>query len=104
MKTTMVNALLKAIETSELQKENTVRISREDAEEIVRLLGGKKNEPWTPVGADGRVQFYCAECAKSFRAEPREDAECYEKWHYHTWYANCPDCRREVSQTDRYWR
>jgi DNA-directed RNA polymerase subunit RPC12/RpoP len=50
------------------------------------------------------VQFYCMDCGKSFLAVPREDRECFEKWQYHTWYAACPSCRREIVQTDRYWR
>ena len=34
----------------------------------------------------------------------REDKESFEKWHYRTWYADCPWCKREVSQNDGYWR
>ena len=41
---------------------------------------------------------------KMLRAEAREDKDCFERYHYHTWYADCPNCKKEVSQNDRYWR
>ena len=104
MRYSMINALQQAIETSNLQNDDYVHITRKEAEEILQLLGGRTNPPWTPKDADGKVQFYCANCSSSFWSDAREDEEWYKKWHYHTWYANCPTCKQEVSQTDMYWR
>ena len=100
----LIRILRQAIETAGLEGKDSVLISRDDAEAILRMLSGEEETPWTPVGKDGRVQFYCMDCGKSFLADPREDRECFEKWQYHTWYAACPSCRREIVQTDRYWR
>jgi DNA-directed RNA polymerase subunit RPC12/RpoP len=104
MRYAMINALHQAIAAADLQNTDRVLITRKEAEEILRLLGGQCSPQWTPKGTDGKVQFYCVNCSKSFWSDSREDTECFEKWHYHTWYANCPTCKREVSQSDRYWR
>lgn len=104
MKYAMINALHQAIATSDLQNSNYVAITRKEAEEILRLLGGQCSPKWTPTGTDGKIQFYCVNCSKSFWAKAYEDKDCFEKWNYHTWYSSCPICKCEVSQSDRYWR
>jgi len=100
----MVSYILRQVETSDSVSGDYVIISREAALEIARLLSGKKEIKPAPKNADGQILFYCVDCSKSFRAVGREDRECFEKWKYHTWYADCPECGREASQTDRYWR
>lgn len=104
MRYSLIHALQQAIAISDLQNENYVLITKKEAEEILQVLGGHRNPQWVPKSEDGKVEFYCTNCGKSFWSESREDNECFEKWHYHTWYANCPTCNREISQTDRYWR
>ena len=100
----MISYLLEMIETSDSVSGDYVMIRKKEAAEIVRLLGGEKEIGGIPPHTDGKTLFYCADCAKSFRADAREDRACFEKWKYHTWYSNCPDCGREVSRNDRYWR
>ena len=72
---------------------------------LLKDQAGLKQDAEQPLrDRDGKILFYCADCGQSFRAEPREDPECFEKWHYHRWFAACPRCSREVMQNDRYWR
>ena len=97
----LVADLLKAVDTT---KGSTIQLSKEDAVRIAELLVRVQFVGETPSTSNGRILFYCPACEKSFSAQGREDAECYAKWHYHTWYAPCPWCRREVSQNDGYWR
>ena len=100
----LIGNLQKEIEASGSSDGDWVRIPRKEAVQILRLLSGYPVVEESPQEAEGQKLFYCMDCSASFRAFPREDPECYEKWHYHTWYALCPKCRREVSLTDRYWR
>ena len=93
--------LLKAVDT--VQGEY-IQLPKEDAVRIAELLVRVQFVGEVPKMQDGKILFFCAACGKSFRADGREDPECFGKWHYHTWYAACPWCRREVSQNDGYWR
>ena len=93
--------LLAAVDTT---KGSTIRLSKEDAVRIAELLVRVQFVGETPKRRDGEILFYCPACERSFSAKGREDTECFEKWHYHTWYAECPSCRRKVSQNDGYWR
>ena len=97
----LVADLLAAVDKT---KGSDIRLSKEDAVRIAELLVRVQFVGETPSRSNGRILFYCPSCEKSFSAEGREDRECFEKWHYHTWYAPCPWCRREVSQNDGYWR
>ena len=97
----LVADILAAVESTEGKD---IQISKEDAVRIAELLVNVRFVGETPKRRNGRILFYCPACEKSFSAEGREDKECFEKWHYHTWYALCPWCRREVSQNDGYWR
>ena len=100
----LVNRLLEQIERSDAENTNQIFITKEDAVQIVRFLEENKDYVRVSRGENGQTLFYCADCGRSFWANGREDPECFEKWKYHTWYANCPRCEREVAQTDRYWR
>ena len=100
----MIRYLLKKIEYPESEDEDSIRISKADAAEIVRMLSGREEVPEIAAAENGKIPFYCPDCGKSFLAEGREDPSCYEKWHYRSWTAVCPECRREVSRNDRYWR
>ena len=97
----LVADLLKAVDSAE---GDDVRIPKSDAVRIAELLVGVQFVGETPTRRDGRIMFFCPTCARSFNADGREDRESFEKWHYRTWYANCPHCKREVSQNDGYWR
>jgi len=94
-------SLLHAVDTAE---GNSIQIPKEDAVRIAELLVGVQFVGALPKMRNGQKLFYCIDCEKSFCADGREDPEFFEKWHYHTWYAPCPDCGREVSQSDGYWR
>ena len=100
----MISKLLVQLDKSDAVYGDQVIIPREDVLRIIQLLSGQKEIKRKPVNTDGKKLFYCMDCSKSFWADPREDKECFEKWKYHTWYAKCPDCSREISVTDRYWR
>ena len=97
----LVADLLKAVDTTEGKY---VQLAKEDAVRIAELLVRVQFVGEVPDKQKGRILFYCSSCEKSFSAAGREDAESFEKWHYHTWYATCPWCQREVSQNDGYWR
>jgi len=97
----LVADLLAAVDSTE---GNYILIPKEDAVRIAELLVRVRFVGETPQRRDGEILFYCPACEKSFSAKGREDTECFEKWHYHTWYAPCPSCGREVSQNDGYWR
>ena len=100
----MINLLLGQIGKSDSVCGDQVILPKEAAVELVRMLSGQTEIRQIPNDTDGKILFYCIDCSKSFRAVGREDEKCFEKWHYHTWYANCPECGRNISQTDRYWR
>jgi len=100
----LINYLLEQIDASDSMSGEYVLIHRNEAVRLVRELSGEQDIKKITKNKDGRLLFYCTDCAKSFRADGREDPECYQKWQYHTWYAECPWCKREVSQNDRYWR
>jgi len=100
----IVDALLKQLNEADAEGEDSVTIPKQLAVQIVRLLSGQKETGGSQQDADGKILFYCADCAKSFRAEGREDKACFTKYGYHTWYAPCPKCKRQVSLNDRYWR
>ena len=82
----------------------TLTLTLDEAEQIIRMMSGYPGPGENGSGKNGIVLFYCSDCGKSFRAAGREDRECEKKWHYRTWYADCPYCGREIRQTDRYWR
>lgn len=100
----LINILQAGIEQSDADHSGTVTISQRKAAEIVEMLSSIREISIPRTGRKGQVDFYCADCGRSFWADPREDQECYEKWHYHRWYAACPICRREVMRNDHYWR
>ena len=100
----LIGYLLEQIEYADAASADYVRIRKGAAEELVRILSGRTESREIPQDTEGKILFYCADCGRSFWANGREDPECFEKWKYHTWYANCPRCEREVAQTDRYWR
>ena len=100
----MIDSLLYGINQANEENRNTVIISAGTASEILALLIGNQDKPQPLMTEEGEVLFYCADCGQSFRAVPREDPECFSRWHYHRWLANCPRCKTEVMQNDRYWR
>ena len=100
----IVDMLLGKLNEADAQGLEEVTIPKQLAVQIIRLLSGQKATGGEPQDADGKILFYCADCAGSFRAEGREDNECFRKYGYRTWYAPCPKCGREVSLNDRYWR
>ena len=71
----LVNVLLQAISDSDLQQKDYVVISKKEAEDIVRALGGQPGQRWNPTDQDGKVLFYCSNCSKSFWADSQEDPE-----------------------------
>lgn len=81
-----------------------VRIPKSDAVHMAELLVKARFVSESPKQEDGKIRFFCPTCEKSFIAEGREDQHYFEKWHYHVWYAICPECRREVAQSEGYWR
>ncbi len=97
----LVADLLKEVDSTE---GNYIRIPKEDAVRIAELLVRVQFVGEVPIKRAGEILFYCPACEKSFSAAGREDEKSFEKWHYHTWYAPCPWCKREVSQNDGYWR
>ena len=97
----LVADLLAAVDST---KGNSIQLPKEDAVRIAELLVRVQFVGEIPKQRDGEILFFCPVCEKSFSAVGREDSECFEKWHYHTWYAPCPCCGREVSQNDGYWR
>ena len=101
----LINLLLAGIKESDAGRSDTVTITKRQAMELVSQLLSMKDDDEQPlIAKDGQVLFYCADCGQSFWADAREDTECFEKWHYHRWFGECPVCRREVVQNDRYWR
>ena len=100
----MIRYLQEQIGKSDAMSGEYVLIGRKEAEEIIRVLSGQPLYQAPLTENDGKAIFYCADCARSFRAVPEEDKTCFEKYGYHTWYAPCPLCKREVSRNDRYWR
>ena len=100
----LINSLLRQIEKSDLVSGDQVLIPRQEAIMIVKLLTGQEEVPKPSADPAGKRLFCCMDCCESFLAEGREDKEWFEKWHYHVWHADCPDCHREIAQTDRYWR
>lgn len=100
----LAGRIVKGIEESRAMNGTHIYVSMPDAVQIVKILMGEKAEEALSRSDEGHKLFYCSDCGHSFWAAPREDPECFEKWHYHAWYAECPGCHREVRQTDRYWR
>ncbi len=100
----LMDALLAGIEKADAEMSPSVSISRGAASEILSLLIRIRKAPPPRTDQDGSMLFYCAACGRSFPAIPREDAECFVKWHYHRWLANCPRCGAEAVQNERYWR
>ena len=100
----LTGRLLLQLEKSDAVCGDQVLVPKEDVLEIIRLLTGQKEVKQIPKDTKGQTLFYCMDCSRSFWAKAREDKECFEKWKYHTWYANCPVCGTEIAQTDRYWR
>ena len=64
---------------------------------------GEAEETLKRMGT-GQKQFYCPDCSESFWEDPTEDEECFQRWHYHIWYGECPRCGKQIVQNDRYWR
>ena len=93
--------LLAAVDSAE---GSYIEISKNDAVRIAELLVKAQFVRKTAPRRNGEILFYCPACEKSFSAAGREDRESFEKWNYHTWYAVYPECGREVSQSDGYWR
>ena len=93
--------LLKAVDSTQ---GNQIQLAKEDAVRIAELLVRTQFVSRMPQARNGEILFYCPRCEKSFSSAGREDEESFEKWHYHTWYAQCPWCLREVAQNDGYWR
>ena len=85
----IIDALLKQLNGNE--DSEYVTIPKEIVVAVVRMLSGQKRIGDGLADAKGSVLFYCADCGK-------------RKYRYHTWYASCPYCKREVTQNDRYWR
>ena len=100
----MISYLLDAIETSDSVSGDHILVRKKVAIELVQMLSGEKPVSRPAKNTDGKTLFYCADCGKSFWDDPQEDEACFAKYQYHTWYASCPFCKREVSQNDRYWR
>lgn len=100
----MIDTLILGIENATRNELTTITLSINEATEMLSLLVHSQDNREPLVGKNGDVVFYCASCGQSFRAVPREDKECFEKWHYHRWFADCPKCKAEVMQNDRYWR
>ena len=104
MRQQIIDALLEKLNEADAGNRDQVTIPKELAVQVIRLLSGQKGIGADRQGEDGEILFYCADCARSFHAEGREDRECFRKYGYRTWYAPCPNCGREVSLNDRYWR
>ena len=100
----LINNLLKALQESDSMNGEGVYISRREALDLLEMLAGQEKAKTLYKEKSGRKLFYCSDCGMSFWALPREVEECFEKYHYHTWQANCPKCNRQVDQNDRYWR
>ncbi|MBQ6721411.1 MAG: hypothetical protein IJQ88_04525, partial [Clostridia bacterium] len=83
----IIDALLKQLNGNE--DSEYVTIPKEIVVAVVRMLSGQKRIGDGLADAKGSVLFYCADCGKSFRADGREDEECFRKYRYHTWYASC---------------
>lgn len=100
----LIGRIAKGIEECDSMNGTHIFLAREDAIQLIRILSGGAVEYTKEKSRPQSVLFYCADCGKSFHADPREDPECLKKWNYHAWYANCPWCQKEVRQTDMYWR
>ncbi len=100
----MKDYLLQLIEESDRVSGEYILLSKGHIIQIAQMLADPPGVRRLPQVTDGRQLFYCADCGKSFWADGQEDEDCFRQWHYHRWYADCPECRREVFQNDRYWR
>ncbi len=100
----MKDYLLQLIEQSDRVSGEYILLPKKQIIRIVQMLAGPQVVRRGPKLTDGQQLFYCADCGKSFWAAGREDKDCYTQWHYHRWYADCPECKQEVAQNDRYWR
>ena len=100
----MIDSLIRGIEKATKEGNPAVTLPVSEATEILSLLLKARDTREPLIGENGEVLFYCAACGQSFRALPREDKDCFDRWHYHRWFADCPKCGAEVTQNDRYWR
>ena len=102
-KNQIVTLLRDEIASCEVSGEAEVTISKEMAVEILSLLtnlpAGKKGEK-----VAGKRAFYCVSCEKTFWSDGAEDKDCFRKYQYHSWTADCPSCGDRVVINDRYWR
>ena len=92
------------LEAADAVEGDYIRIRKTDAVRIAELLVKAQFVSEALSVTNGKILFFCPACEKSFSADGREDTACFEKWHYHTWHADCPWCKREISQNDGYWR
>lgn len=102
--TELVDSLITGIQEADSMNSDYIFLRKYDAMKLLEILTGQHAEAVLGKGKEGKKLFFCSDCGKSFWEVPREDETCFAKYRYHTWYANCPLCRREVSQNDRYWR
>ena len=100
----LIRRIVKGIEDCDSMNGTHIFLARSDAVQLIKVLSGGSIDYSQKRSKQGKVLFYCSNCGRSFRADPREDQECLKKWNYHTWYADCPLCKKEVRQTDMYWR
>ena len=100
----LVGYLLGQIDAADYVHGSAIMIPVKTAEEIVELLTGGQEIRRVKHNPEGQTLFFCSDCGQSFWAAGEEDRECFEKWKYHTWHADCPLCGRRVAQNDRYWR
>ena len=100
----IIDSLIFQLEETDALNRDYVPVSKQATVEIIRILSGYKEIGHSAQSDKGQTLFYCPDCGKSFWANAREDMNCFDRYHYHTWYASCPCCKKEVSQNDRYWR
>ena len=100
----LIRKIVQGIEDCDSMNGTHIFLERSDAIQLISVLSGGTNDYPQEKRKQGEVLFYCQNCGKSFHAEPREDSECSKKRNYHIWYADCPWCKKEVRQTDMYWR
>ena len=100
----LISALIQGIRECDSMNGSYIYVSRNDAVQLVRILTGDMAEETLKRMGTGQKQFYCPDCSESFWEDPTEDEECFQRWHYHIWYGECPRCGKQIVQNDRYWR